>query len=94
MPETATVTLTNIRIWDGAAHVDADTLQMTGGHISFLGSREDAAPSRAQIDCAGLTAIPGLIDAHVHLELNPDHKDPPQRTEGCLTPSCGEAENQ
>lgn len=86
MSATATVTLTNVNIWDGTAQLDADTLQMSNGQITFLGQRADAAPSKHQLDCAGLTAIPGLIDAHVHLELNPDHKDPPERTEDSVIP--------
>jgi imidazolonepropionase-like amidohydrolase len=75
-----TVTLTDLTIWDGNNLIDADTLQFRAGVITFIGQREDARISDPAVSCAGLTLLPGLIDAHVHLELNPDEKDPPDRT--------------
>ena len=81
--------LTGLRIWDGARLLDADTLQFNDGLIEtdLSSARGDSVSARGvskkepnpdrTIDCRGLTAIPGLIDAHVHLELNPDDKDPP-----------------
>ena len=79
-------TLTALNIWDGKAHVDADTLQLRDGRIVFVGELADAAPDPAAINCGGLTAVPGLIDAHVHLELNPDEKDPPAKTLPSVAP--------
>ena len=48
--------------------VDADTILVEGEMISAVGRRSDIeAPSNAIIvDAAGLTAIPGLIDTHLH----------------------------
>lgn len=74
------VNLTNLHIWDGSRTVDADTIQMHQGAITFVGARANTPSGGSFQDCAGLTAIPGLIDAHVHLELNPDDKSPPERT--------------
>ena len=77
---TKLTTLTDLTIWDGSRVLDADTLQMRNGQISFVGARDDALPDPHAVSCSGLTAMPGLIDAHVHLELNPDEKDPPSKT--------------
>jgi imidazolonepropionase-like amidohydrolase len=73
--------LTNIRIWDGVGLVDADTIRVEGQRIAAIGARTDLAGDADVIDCQGATAIPGLIDAHVHLELNPDHHKPPEKTD-------------
>jgi imidazolonepropionase-like amidohydrolase len=83
-------TLTNLRIWDGYNTIDADTLQFINGRISLVGHAEDMTSDGNSIDCAGLTAMPGLIDAHVHLELNPDDKNPPDKTEPSVVPLMGE----
>ena len=58
----------NLRIWDGIAdgYLDADSITIHGEHIAAV----DRA--RGGRDCGGLTAIPGLIDAHVHMVLDPD----------------------
>jgi imidazolonepropionase-like amidohydrolase len=78
-------TLTNLRIWDGEAMIGADTVQIEQRRIARIGERADFDTSQA-IDCGGLTVIPGLIDAHVHLELNPDEKDPPEKTAPHVVP--------
>jgi len=82
----APVTLTDLNIWDGDTFIDADTLQLRAGVITFVGQREDVRISNPSISCAGLTLLPGLIDAHVHLELNPDEKDPPDKTRSDVIP--------
>ena len=58
---------TNLRIWDGIAddYLGADSIVVDGEHIAAVGH----APNGR--DCSGLTAIPGLIDAHVHMVLDP-----------------------
>jgi imidazolonepropionase-like amidohydrolase len=83
MPNTTT-SLTNLRIWDGETLLQADTLQFQDGTISYIGDASRLAGEA--IDCSGLTAIPGLMDAHVHLELNPDEKDPPPQTLPSVVP--------
>jgi imidazolonepropionase-like amidohydrolase len=82
----ALTTLTNLAIWDGDAKLDADTLQFANGKLTFVGHRDDMATTDQAVDCGGLFAMPGLMDAHVHLELNPDDKNPPERTEAGIAP--------
>ena len=84
-------TLTNLNIWDGDTTLEgADTLCFEGGVITAVGHSDDMTLGQDAIDCGGLTAIPGLIDAHVHLELNPDDKNPPERTEAHVIPLMAE----
>lgn len=58
----------NLRIWDGVAdgYRDTDSITVEGERIVAIGR------SQGGRDCSGLTAIPGLIDAHVHMVLDPD----------------------
>jgi len=79
-------TLTDLTIWDGHRLLDADTLQWQGERLTFVGHRDDLPAGVFARSCAGLTALPGLIDAHVHLELNPDDKAPPERTVADVVP--------
>ena len=62
----------NLRMWDGRAtgYVDRNSVTVTDGRIDSFANKE--SKSR---DCSGLTALPGLIDAHVHMTLDPDIKD-------------------
>ena len=69
--------LTGLTIWDGATLADADALCFSDGHIDAVGASADLSEADRTIDCRGLTALPGLIDAHVHLELNPDEQHAP-----------------
>ena len=71
-------TLTNLKIWDGTGHPVADgvdAIQIEGGVITRLGSSDEMSGPDSR-DMGGATAIPGLIDAHVHLCLNPEINDP------------------
>jgi imidazolonepropionase-like amidohydrolase len=70
--------LRNLRIWDGTRVLPADSLRLQGRRIDAIG--DGLRPNRFDRvhDCAGATAIPGLIDAHVHLELDPEQSQPPQ----------------
>ncbi len=58
---------TNARIWDGVAerYLDANSIVVEEGKIAQVG--RDLGGE----DCAGLTVLPGLIDAHVHMVLDP-----------------------
>lgn len=48
--------------------LDGDTVIVRSGKIEAIGSRKELEPERADtvIDANGMTAIPGLIDPHVH----------------------------
>lgn len=80
---TATL-LTNLRIWDGEDLSAANALCFQGGRIAALGDGAELAVGHRgrSIDCGGLTVVPGLIDAHVHLELNPDQRKAPEKQAG------------
>ncbi len=67
----------NVRIWDGLAgeYAKADVLAVEGGRITGVGDADDG-PERDRRDLAGLTVIPGLIDAHVHMTLDPSLRTP------------------
>ena len=57
----------NLRIWDGLAqrYAKADAIAVEGDTIVAIGRGLKGE------DCRGLTVIPGLIDAHVHMVLDP-----------------------
>ncbi len=61
-----------------------DTIVSDGEHIALVGSAPAAAIESADvvIDAGGMTAIPGLIDSHVHVTFG-DYT-PRQRTVGFL----------
>ena len=73
--------LTGLRIWDGDGYLPADSLRLQAGRIAAVG--EGLRPGRSElvVGCAGATALPGLIDAHVHLELDPERGSPPHLEE-------------
>lgn len=63
-----TIALRGGRVWDGLAdHTTDSTLVIDGPHIA--GAGPDAGADRS-LDISGCTALPGLIDAHVHLCFN------------------------
>ena len=77
----AATRLTHLNVWDGEGFAPADALVFNNGEIQAVGALADLPASRGDrvVDCSGLTAMPGLIDAHVHLELNPDDAKPPDK---------------
>jgi len=72
-------TLTGLKIWDGIADdylADVDSITMTAHKLTAIGCTSDGTMSNSrQVDCSGLYAIPGLIDAHIHLVLDPEIKN-------------------
>ena len=64
------ISLRNLKIWNGHQSIPENSIDIEGSLISNIGT--DLPVTQESIDCSGMTAIPGLIDAHVHLELNPD----------------------
>ena len=64
------LSLTGLKIWDGCADgylPAANVLVLEGANITEVGSEARGASQ----DCSGLYALPGLIDAHIHLVLDP-----------------------
>jgi enamidase len=62
--------------------VSGDTIVMSDGKIVSAGSGGDVAGCDVVIDAAGCTAMPGLIDSHVHITFG-DYT-PRQKTVGFL----------
>lgn len=73
--------LRNVRIWDGVSesYSPFDSLRIDGEHITALNDDGDAHDAR---DLGGLTVLPGLIDGHVHLCLDPDIRAPSDQPNG------------
>jgi enamidase len=64
-----------------APFAKGDTILCEDGHIVSVGTAQ-AADADVEIDAGGMTAIPGLIDSHVHITFG-DYT-PRQRTVGYL----------
>lgn len=77
------VVLTELGIWDGFQRSTADTLILSGDRIDSLCERRSLTrtDARRAVPLPGCTAIPGLIDAHVHMVLDPERRQPPARDE-------------
>ena len=64
-------TITNVRIFDGKCVLDKQTVTIKGEKIINVGS---PPPAGAEIvDANGCTLLPGLIDSHVHTDLDGLH---------------------
>ena len=68
----AETTYTNVRIWDGVASEYSEHESVTICDGLVVGIGEFRGEER---DLAGLTCLPGLIDAHVHMTLDPAISD-------------------
>lgn len=71
-------TLTNLNLWDGASELAVsgmDAIEISGQTIIRVGSTDEMRNPDSR-DMGGIFAIPGLIDAHVHLCLNPEIAEP------------------
>src|SRR5512141_694480 len=73
----------HLRIWDGVAGgylEGADAIRVEGDRIAAVGSAAEISAGASARDMHGATALPGLIDAHVHMVLDPDLRDPLAQT--------------
>lgn len=61
------VVIENVRIFDGEEVITATRVVVEGGIISGVGTDPPTPEGAEVIDGQGLTLIPGLIDAHVHI---------------------------
>lgn len=72
------INYSNINYWDGFSNgLSEGDIFVSGEHFEEPGEQEKIEVR----DMSGLFAIPGLIDAHVHMCLNPDVKDPHRQTD-------------
>ena len=58
--------ITDVRVFDGTRFEEARTVLVEEGRIAAVGEDLQAPPGAQVINAAGLTALPGLIDAHTH----------------------------
>jgi imidazolonepropionase-like amidohydrolase len=86
----AVTQLTNARIWDGVAdsiHPDLHTITIERGVIASIDRGRDGAnaphcsQAGGQRSVDGCVALPGLIDVHVHMDLDPAIGSPAKQDE-------------
>ena len=71
--------LRNIKFWDGVSEdygIEFDAIRITAAGTIALTSADDRSSGEPELDLAGAFVLPGLIDAHIHLCLDPDESDP------------------
>jgi hypothetical protein len=70
------VAIANARIIVGNGTViDSGTLIVRGGRIDSVSAGASDTQGLTMIDAAGLTAMPGFIDAHKHINTGPDERE-------------------
>ncbi|MCR9277941.1 MAG: amidohydrolase family protein [Pseudomonadaceae bacterium] len=78
--------LTGLKIWDGNSYHAGDSIRIEGRRITALGAMDELSAGCDIRSLPGITAIPGLIDAHVHMELDPENRKPPAFTDPSVYP--------
>jgi imidazolonepropionase-like amidohydrolase len=81
--------LTNARVLDGTGGIsERATVRIAEGRIAEVGAGVDVSsqPGLDVLDLAGLTVMPALVDAHVHLSAY-ETLPPPKRGEEPRTPA-------
>lgn len=75
--------LTDLNLWSGESRLEANTLILRGASIDALCDKQalSGPDARRARSMAGATALPGLMDAHVHMVLDPNRSTPPGRDE-------------
>ena len=71
--------LKNLSIWTGdepGYSTQYDAIRILANGTLALTQSDDLHATDEVRDCEGLVAVPGLIDAHVHLGLDPSVTDP------------------
>lgn len=67
----ADLAILDVRVWDGGAPSGPKDLWVHEGRIVALGEGLGPMPGAAALDGAGAVVLPGLVDAHVHLSMDP-----------------------
>ncbi len=75
--------LTDLKIWDGERSLETNTLVLNGHRIEILCDKTALSPAEKRLSrsMAGMTALPGLMDGHVHMVLDPNRSSPPAADE-------------
>jgi len=79
---THSYTLRGAQVWDGLTEARSGTplaVHVRGDRIAQIGADSEIAPGSTEIDLAGTTLIPGLIDSHVHMGLDPHINSPDEQ---------------
>jgi imidazolonepropionase-like amidohydrolase len=72
--------ITNVRVITGGGPViPQGSIVVRGGRIVSVSAGAPAAPAGPAIDGRGLTALPGFIDAHRHVNTGPNEKEQMQQ---------------
>jgi len=72
--------ITNVRIIVGNGNViDQGSIVIRGGRIASVGAGSTNAAGMQTIDAKGLSAMPGFIDGHRHVNTGPNEKEQMQQ---------------
>ncbi len=67
------VAITNARIIVGSGTViENGSIVVRGGKIASVSAGKPVSPAGRVIDAKGMSAMPGFIDAHKHINTGPD----------------------
>lgn len=69
--EPVDLAIRNVRVFDGTTVLASATVEVRDGVVVRVASDGRDAPATTVIDGAGMTLLPGLIDAHTHI-VSPD----------------------
>ena len=69
-PANGATALTNVRIIDGtgAAAIERGTIVISNGKITAAGASAQVPAGATRVDLAGKTVMPGMINAHAHVQ--------------------------
>ena len=76
------IALRGVRVWDGVADAylaGVDSVRVEGEHIAALGRSGELSAGAREVRFEGAHLIPGLIDAHVHLNIDAALKSPEEQ---------------
>jgi imidazolonepropionase-like amidohydrolase len=62
----------HVRVFDGISTIENTSVQVRAGMIFAVGPRTRAPADARVVDGAGRTLLPGLIDAHTHIQSRAD----------------------
>src|SRR5215831_3651366 len=69
------LTITNARIiGPNGTVIDRGSIVVRGGKIASVSASAPSSPAGKTIDAKGMTAMPGFIDAHRHINTGPNEK--------------------
>ena len=70
-PESTGFVIRNVRIFDGQQVVPETEILVEDGVIAAVGQAGELPTAATEIDGSGQTLLPGLIDSHTHMPIEP-----------------------